>query len=65
MRIVTWIAAILMVIGALNWGLMGFFQGFNLVTAIFQEGSLLTTIVYDLVGLSGLYAIFFILPKMK
>ncbi|HAR54791.1 TPA: DUF378 domain-containing protein [Patescibacteria group bacterium] len=65
MNTVKWIAMILMVIGALNWGLIGFFGGFDLVATIFQEGSLLTTIVYDLVGLSAVYALFWILPKMK
>lgn len=48
------VAIWLVVIGGLNWGLVGFFD-FNLVTAVFQEGSLLTALVYDLVGLSALY----------
>ena len=54
------IAWILVIIGALNWGLMGFFN-FNLVTAIFGEMTSmtsLTSIVYDLVGLSALYLLF-------
>ncbi len=63
MGTVKWIAALLIVIGAINWGLVGLLD-FNLVTAIFQDGSLLTKIIYDLVGLSGIYAIFWIWPKM-
>ena len=47
------IAAILVVIGALNWGLVGLF-GFNLVVALFGT-TVLTNIVYILVGLSGVY----------
>lgn len=43
---------ILVVIGALNWGLIGFFR-FDLVAAIFGDMTLLSRIVYSLVGLSG------------
>ncbi len=48
------IAATLLVIGGLNWGLVGLL-GFDLVAAIFGEMSLLSRLVYLLVGLSGLY----------
>jgi hypothetical protein len=51
------IALILVVIGGLNWGLVGFFS-FNLVTALFGASSMLVKIVYDLVGLSALYVAF-------
>ena len=47
------IAAILVVIGALNWGLIGLF-GFNLVVALFGTTAL-TNLVYILVGISGVY----------
>lgn len=47
------IAAILVVIGALNWGLVGIFR-FDLVAALFGA-SVISAIVYTLVGLSGLY----------
>ena len=40
------------IIGALNWGLIGFFD-FNLVTALFQD-SAITRIVYSIVGICGL-----------
>ncbi len=56
MGTMAWIAFILVVIGALNWGLVGAFQ-FNLVEAIFGT-SALTMIIYILVGLSALYLIF-------
>lgn len=55
MRGLSIVALVLMVIGAINWGLIGLF-GFNLVTAIFGTG-VLTAIVYVLVGLAGLYGI--------
>lgn len=57
MKILNWIAFILVVVGGLNWGLVGLLD-FNLVTAIFGDG-MLTKIVYDLVGLSAIYMVFF------
>jgi hypothetical protein len=50
------IALTLVIIGGLNWGLVGFFS-FNLVTALFGN-TMLTNIVYDLVGISALYIAF-------
>lgn len=48
------IALTLVIIGAINWGLIGFFQ-FDLVAAIFGgQDSALARVVYSLVGLSGL-----------
>ena len=56
MDIVRKIALILTIIGALNWGLIGFFN-FNLVSFLFGEASLLTQIIYMLVGISAVIAI--------
>lgn len=47
----------LVVIGAINWGLIGFFN-FNLVAALFGTGGV-ARVIYALVGLSGLYSITF------
>lgn len=44
----------LVIIGAVNWGLIGFFR-FDLVAFLFGEMSWLSRIVYALVGISGLY----------
>lgn len=46
------------VIGAVNWGLIGLFD-LNLVALLFGSMSLLSRIVYGLVGLSGLYLLSF------
>ena len=54
MKIVDTIALVLIIIGALNWGLIGLFN-FNLVDAIFGTMSLLSRIIYTLVGISGLW----------
>ncbi|WP_027633853.1 DUF378 domain-containing protein [Clostridium hydrogeniformans] len=52
------IALLLVIIGAINWGLIGFFQ-FDLVAALFGELSGVSRTVYALVGLAGLYSISF------
>lgn len=44
------------IIGAINWGLIGFFN-FNLVAWLFGNMTWLTRIIYAIVGLSGLYLI--------
>ena len=49
-----WIALILVVVGGLNWALVGIF-GFDLVAAIFGDMSFLSRSVYILVGLSAIY----------
>jgi uncharacterized protein len=58
MKTLDYIALILVVIGAINWGLIGFFS-FDLVRAIFGDMTLISRIVYALVGVSGLYALSF------
>lgn len=57
MSVLITIALILVVIGALNWGLVGFFN-FNLVSAIFGERSAASKVIYALVGIAGLYSVF-------
>ena len=44
------------IIGAINWGLIGLFD-FNLVTALFEAGSMLVKVIYTLVGIGGLVSI--------
>jgi uncharacterized membrane protein YuzA (DUF378 family) len=57
------LALILMLIGALNWGLVGFFQ-FDLVAAIFGgAGDVVSRIIYALVGLAGLWGISFLVRR--
>ena len=56
------IAKILMIIGAINWGLVGLLD-LNLVTLIFGSIPILVKIIYILVGLSGVYALFCLLTK--
>lgn len=51
---VTWIAFWLLVVGGLNWGLVGLF-GVDLVAAVFGAGSVVSRVVYVVVGLSAIY----------
>ncbi len=53
MKIVQKICLVLTIIGALNWGLIGLFE-FNLVDTLFGVGSIISRIVYILVGLAGI-----------
>ena len=55
------LALVLVIIGGLNWGLVGAF-GFDLVEAILGDGAL-ARIVYGLVGLSAVYSISFLFNK--
>ena len=52
MRIIQKITLALIIIGAINWGLIGLFD-FNLVSSLFGIDSMLTKIIYILVGISG------------
>lgn len=54
LTVVDWAALVLVVVGALNWGLVGVAK-FNLVEAVLGEESMLTRVVYCLVGVAGLY----------
>lgn len=54
MKVVNVIALVLIIVGGLNWGLVGLFD-YNLVDALFGEGSVLARVVYSLVGLAAVY----------
>ena len=55
---------LLTIIGAINWGLIGIFD-FNLVDTIFGMGSMLSRIIYSLVGIAGLVNIYLIFYDFK
>lgn len=62
MKVIDTIALILVIIGAINWGLIGIFN-FNLVDVIFGAMSVISRIIYILVGISGLWAIKLLFDK--
>ena len=57
--VLDWIALVLVIVGGLNWGLVGLFDGFDLVRTIFGSISWLQNAVYILVGLSAAYMIYY------
>ncbi|MCL2170535.1 MAG: DUF378 domain-containing protein [Defluviitaleaceae bacterium] len=58
-RFLRWTCLTLIILGAINWGLVGFFQ-FDLIAAIFGGmSSWVSRIIYALIGLAGLYALTF------
>jgi uncharacterized protein len=56
MKVLNLVTLTLVIVGGLNWGLVGF-ADFDLVAALFGEGSVLARAVYVLVGLSAAYQI--------
>lgn len=48
------LAAVLLVVGGLNWGLVGLFN-FDLVATLLGDGTMLAKVVYTLVGVAALY----------
>ena len=56
MKFINILTLILLIVGGLNWGLVGLFD-FDLVAAIFGGGSALSRIVYVLVGLSAIWQV--------
>lgn len=56
MKIIDKIALVLIIIGAINWGLIALFN-LDLVALLFGDMTILSRIVYGLVGLSGLWGI--------
>jgi hypothetical protein len=58
----SWVAVVLVIIGALNWGLVGLL-GIDLVNVIFGEMRVLARIVYGIIGLAGIYDIYLVAKK--
>ena len=56
MKTLDYIALVLVIIGAINWGLIGFF-GIDLVAIIFGSLTMISRIIYAVIGICGLYAI--------
>lgn len=56
MKVIDNIALILVIIGAIVWGLIGIFN-FNLVEVLFGNMTIISRIIYILVGISGIWSI--------
>lgn len=57
LTVLDWIAVVLTIIGGINWGLVGLFK-LNLVALIFGDLSMLSRIIYILVGIAAVYLIY-------
>lgn len=58
MKVINGIVLALIVIGAINWGLIGLFN-FNLVTYIFGDMQAISRLVFALVGIAGIWSLTF------
>ena len=58
MKTIDYIALVLVVIGAINWGLVGILD-FDLVRVLFGYMSILSRIIYIVIGVAGLYSLSF------
>lgn len=59
-----YIVLTLVIVGAVNWGLIGFFH-FDLINVIFGNMTILSRIIYAIVGLCGLYTISFFMRNQE
>lgn len=64
MRNLDIVAFVLMVVGALNWGLIGIFD-FNLVSSLFGIDTFISNLIYILVAASAIYLAFAVRPAIK
>jgi uncharacterized membrane protein YuzA (DUF378 family) len=62
MKYLTSLALVLVIVGGLNWGLVGLLQ-LDLVALLFGEASMLSNLVYVLVGASAIYTAAVVMPK--
>ncbi|MFH1669274.1 MAG: DUF378 domain-containing protein [Candidatus Woesearchaeota archaeon] len=63
-NVLDWIALVLVIVGGLNWGLVGLFQ-FDLVEFVLGAVPVLQRIVYAVVGIAAAYMIYFAAAKMR
>jgi len=63
MKVLNMIALILVIVGGINWGLVGLLN-FNLVAALFGVNSLFTNLIYIIVGIAAIYSIVLLKPLM-
>lgn len=63
MNVWDWVAMVILVVGGLNWGLIGLFN-FDLVAAIFGELTVISRVLYTIVGAAAVYMIVMAPSKM-
>lgn len=60
MKIINLLSVLLVIIGAINWGFVGIFN-FNIVEFLFKKDSIISRIIYTLIGIAGLYTILYLI----
>lgn len=63
-NLLDWVAIVLVIIGGLNWGLVGVFQ-LDLISSIFGDMTMLSRTIYGLVGLSALYMVWLVMAMQS
>lgn len=58
------IATLLLIIGGFNWGLVGWLD-YNLVDSLFGEGSIISRIIYAIVGVAALYCVYTMIKMLS
>ncbi len=61
-KFLNWLAILISVIGAINWGLVGILQK-DFIAGILGLGWDLTRIIYVIIGIAGVWVLFYVLPK--
>lgn len=61
-KFLNWLAVLLSVIGAINWGLVGILNK-DLIMGILGLGADLSKVIYIIVGVAGVWTLIFVLPK--
>ena len=56
MKTLDYIILVLIIVGAVNWGLIGFFR-FDLIASLFGQLSAISRIIYAIVGIAGIYSL--------
>jgi len=57
MVLIDWVVFVLVVVGALNWGLVGFFH-YDFIATVFGDMSVISRVIYGTIGISGVYMVF-------
>lgn len=57
LTLLDWIALVLVIVGGLYWGLIGFLN-FDILIALFGRMSIISRVIYGLVGIAAVYLIF-------
>jgi uncharacterized protein len=61
-KVLDWIAYIVLIIGGLNWGLIGLLN-FDLIAFVFSSFMIFEKIIYLLIGISALYVLYCLIKK--